>query len=115
MLTYHQNTPYALRHAPETWDHFTKCPLAKDGVHLTTWKPEDTIMQHARGGLATPPANEVHRLMGKPEIKKAVLRGALEIYRVIADNAPDNKATVRHMQLTAIKRADAQPQHYTPL
>ena len=55
--------------------------------------------------------------MRKPEIKEAVLLGAvpLEIYLVLADNAPDTKATVSHMQLTAIKRADAQVQHRTQL
>ena len=51
--------------------------------------------------------------MWKTEIKEAVLRGAvpLELYRVVADHAPEPRATIRHMQLTAIKRADAQPQH----
>ena len=55
--------------------------------------------------------------MRKPEIKGAVLRGAvpLELYRVRADNAPDAKATVSHMQLTAIKQEDAQVQHRTQL
>ena len=32
---------------PETWDHFTQCPLAQDGVHLAIWKLEDTVAQHA--------------------------------------------------------------------
>ena len=98
---------------PETWDHFTKCPLAQSGVHLARWKPEDTIRQHAGWGPATPPASEVRRVMRKPEIKEAVLQGAvtLELYQVLADNAPDTSATVSHMQLTAIKRADAQLQH----
>ena len=51
--------------------------------------------------------------MQQPEIKEAVLRGAvpLQLYRVIADDAPEPKATVRHMQLTAVKRADTQLQH----
>ena len=100
-------------HTPETWGHFTKCPLAQDGVHLATWKPEDMITQHAGWGPATPPANEVRRPMRKPVIKEAVLRGVvpLELYRVLADNASDRRATVSHMQLTAIKRADAQLQH----
>ena len=51
--------------------------------------------------------------MQQPEIKAAVLRGAvpLQLYRVIADHAPEPKATVRHMQLTAVKRADAHLQH----
>ena len=55
--------------------------------------------------------------MQKPEIKEAVLRGAvsLELYGVLADNAPDTKATVSNMQLAAIKRADAQLQHRTQL
>ena len=55
--------------------------------------------------------------MRKPEIKEALLRGAvpLDIYRAFADNAPATKATVSHMQLTAIKRADAQLQHRTQL
>ena len=35
----------------------------------------------------------------------------LQLYRVIADHAPEPRATVRHMQLTALKRADAQLQH----
>ena len=50
--------------------------------------------------------------MRQPAIKKAVLRGAvpLQLYRVIADTASELKATVRHMQLTAVKRADAQLQ-----
>ena len=45
--------------------------------------------------------------------KEVVLRGAvpLQLYRVIADHAPEPKATVRHMQSTAVKRADAQLQH----
>ena len=51
--------------------------------------------------------------MRQPEIKEAVLRGAVpfELYRVIADHAPDSRATIRHMELTAVKRADAQLQH----
>ena len=97
----------------ETSDDFTRCPLAKDAVHLAAWKQKDTITQHAWLGPATPPANEVRRLMRKPEIKEAVLRGAvpLELYRVLADNAPDIRATVSRMQLTAMKGADAQLQH----
>ena len=51
--------------------------------------------------------------MRRPEIKEAVLRGALPLqpYRVVADHAPEPRATIRHMQLTAVKRADAQLQH----
>ena len=51
--------------------------------------------------------------MRQPEIKEAVLRGAvpLQLYRVIADHAPEPRATIRHMQLIAVKRADAQLQH----
>ena len=51
--------------------------------------------------------------MRQPEIKEGVLRGAvpLQLYRVIADYAWEPKATIRHMQLTAVKRADAQLQH----
>ena len=104
-------------HTPGTWDHFTKCPLARDGVHVATWKPGDTITPHAGWGPATSPANKVRRLMQKPEIKEAVLRGAAPLgrYRVLAANANDAKATVSHMQLTAIKPADAQLQHRTQL
>ena len=49
--------------------------------------------------------------------EEAVLRGAvpLEFYGVIAGNAPDIKATVGHMQLTAIKRANTQLQHRVQL
>ena len=98
---------------PETWKHFKQCPLAQGGNHLATWTPEVTIAQHARLGQATPLPNEVRRLMRQPEIKEAVLRGAvpLQLYRVIADHAPETRATVRHMQLTTIKRADTQLQH----
>ena len=98
---------------PETWVHFKQCPFAQGGNHLATWTPEDTIAQHAERGPTAPPTNEVRRLMRQPEIKEAMLRGAvpLQLYRVIADHAPDLKATVRHMQLTAVKRADAQLQH----
>ena len=94
-----------------------KCQLAQDEVHLATWKPEDTIAAHAGCGPATPPAKEVRCLMRKPEIKEAALRGAvpLKIYRVLADNSPDTKATVSHMQRTATKRADIQLQHRTQL
>ena len=48
--------------------------------------------------------------MRQPEIEEAVLRGAvpLKLYRVVADHAPEPRATIRHMQLTAVKRADAQ-------
>ena len=35
----------------------------------------------------------------------------LQPYQVIADNAPDTKATVSHMQRKAIKRADTELQH----
>ena len=51
--------------------------------------------------------------MRQPDIKEAVLRGAvpLQLYRVIADHTPEPRATIRHMQLIAIKRADAQLQH----
>ena len=50
--------------------------------------------------------------MRQPEFKEAVFRGAvlLQLWRVIADHAPEPKATVRHMQLTAVKRAEAQLQ-----
>ena len=51
--------------------------------------------------------------MRQPETKEAVLRGAvpLQLYRVVGDHAPEPRATIRHMQLTAVKRADAQLQH----
>ena len=51
--------------------------------------------------------------MRQPEMKEAVLRGVvpLQPYRVIADHAAEPRATIRHMQLTAVKRADAQLQH----
>ena len=51
--------------------------------------------------------------MRQLEIIEAVIRGAvpLKLYRVVADHAPEPRATIRHMQLTAIKRADAQSQH----
>ena len=51
--------------------------------------------------------------MRQPEIKEAVLRGAVpvQLYRVIADHAREPRATIRHMQLTAVKTADAQLQH----
>ena len=51
--------------------------------------------------------------MRQPEIKEAVLRGAvpLQLYRVVPYHAPEPRATIRHMQLTAVKRADAQLQH----
>ena len=50
--------------------------------------------------------------MRQPEIKEAVLRGAvpLQLYRVVADHAQEPRDTIRHMQLTAIKRVDAQLQ-----
>ena len=55
--------------------------------------------------------------MRKPEIKEGVLRGAVPLgnYRVLTDNAPGKRATVSHMQLTAIKPADAQLRHRTQL
>ena len=97
---------------PETWEHFKRCPLAQGDNHLATWTQENTIAQNAGWGPATPPANEVRRLMRQPEFKEAVLRGVvpLQLYRVVADHAPEPRATIRHMQL-AIKRADAQLQH----
>ena len=51
--------------------------------------------------------------MRQPEIREAVHRGAvpLQLYRVIADHAREPRATIQHMQLTAIKRAAAQLQH----
>ena len=64
---------------PETWGHFKHCPLAQGGNQLATWTPENTIAQHAGWDLATPPANEVRRLMRQPEIKEAVLRGAVPL------------------------------------
>ena len=84
---------------PETWEHFKQCPLAQGGNHLATWTPEDTTAQHAGWGPAMPLANEVRRLMRQPEIKEALLRGAvpIELYRVIADHAPDPRAKMRHM------------------
>ena len=98
---------------PETWENFKRCPLTQGGNHLATWTPEDTRAQHAGSGPATPLANEVRRLMRQPEIKEAVLMGGvpLRLYRVIADHAPEARATIRHMQFTAVKRADAQLQH----
>ena len=52
--------------------------------------------------------------MRQPEIRETVLRGAvpLQLYRVFADLAPEPRATIRHMQLTAIKWGDAQLQHH---
>ena len=52
--------------------------------------------------------------MRKPDIKETVLQGAVpsELYRVLADHAPDKKATVGQMQLKAIKRAVIVP-YYT--
>ena len=35
----------------------------------------------------------------------------LQLYRVIADHAPKPRATICHMQLNAVKRADAHLQH----
>ena len=98
---------------PERWEHFQQCPLAQEGNHLATWTPEDTIAKHAGWGPATPPANEIGRLLRQPEIKEAVLRGAvpLQLYRVIADHTTEPRATIRHMQPTAVKRADAQLQY----
>ena len=98
---------------PEPWEHFKQCPLPQGGNHLATWTAEDTITQHTGWVPATPPANEVWRLMRQPEIREAVLRGAvpLQLYRVIADHTPDPRATIRHMQLTAVKKVDAQLQH----
>ena len=32
---------------PEMWEHFKQCPLAQGGNDLATWKPEDTIAEHA--------------------------------------------------------------------
>ena len=98
---------------PDTWEHFKHCPLAQGENHLATWTPENTIAQHAGWGPATSPASDVRRLMRQPEIKEVVLRGAvpLQLYRVVADHAPEPRATIRHMQLTAIKTEDAQLQH----
>ena len=95
-------------------EHFKQCPLAQRSNHLATWKPEDNIAQHTMCGPTALPANEVLRLMQQPQIKEAVLRGAvpLQLYRFIA---PDPKMTVRHMQLTAVKRADAQVQQHVEL
>ena len=82
--------------------------------HVETW---DKIAQHAGWGLADLPANEVGHLMQKVKIKGAVLPGAvpLELYRVIAGNAPVTEARVSHMQLTAIKRVEAQLQNRVQL
>ena len=98
---------------PETWEHFKRCPSAQGDNHLATWTPDNTIAQHAGWGPATPSANEVRRLIRQPEIKEAVLRGAvpLQLLRVIVDHAREPRATILHMQLTAIKRADTQLQH----
>ena len=52
----------------------TICPVALEGVHLATWRPEGTITQNAGWGPAPPPANEVQRLMQQLKIKEAVLR-----------------------------------------
>ena len=71
------------RHTLETWDHLKQCPLFQDDVHLATLKPEDTIAQHAGWGPATPPANEIRRLM-----RRGGGAEPLEIYPVLADNAP---------------------------
>ena len=98
---------------PETWEHFKHSLLAQGGNHLATRTPEDTIGEHAGRGPTAPPTNEVRRLMRQLDIKEVVVRGAvpLHLYRVIADHAPEPKSTVRHMQLTAVKRADAKLQH----
>ena len=102
---------------PETWEHFKQCPLTQRSNHQATWTPEDTIAQHAGWGPTAPPTNEVRRLMRQPEIKEAVLGRTLplQLYRVIANHAPEPKATVCHMQLTAVKRADAHLPHRVQL
>ena len=99
---------------PETWEHFKHCPLAQGNNNLAMWTPKGTIAQHAGWNPAAPQRNGVRRLMRQPEIKEAVLRGAVppQLYRVIADHAPEPRATIRHMQLAAVKRADAQLQHH---
>ena len=55
--------------------------------------------------------------MRQPGIMEAVLRGAvpLQLYRVIADHAPEPRTTICHMQPIAIKRTDAQLQHRVQL
>ena len=102
---------------PETWEHFKQCPLAQGHNHLVAWKPEDTIARHAGWGPTAPLANEVRPLMRQPEIKEAVLRGAvpLQLCRVITDHAPEPKTTERDMSHTAVRRADAQQQHHIHL
>ena len=77
---------------------------ANGGLPANRYTPQVTQRWTRGSELAS-----VRRLLRK----EAVIRGAvpLEIDRVLADNAPDTKATVSHMQLTAIKRADAQLQH----
>ena len=85
---------------PGTWEHLKQGPLAQRGNQLATWTLEDTIAQHTGWGPTAPPTNEVRCLMWQPEIKEAVLRGAvpLQLYRVIADHAPEPKVTVRHIR-----------------
>ena len=39
----------------------------------------------------------------------------MRLYQVFRDHAPEPNSTASHMQLTAIKRADTQPQHRTQL
>ena len=113
MWTYHPNTSYA--HA--TCTHRRHGASSRENCwHRTvsTWRDGN---QWTRSRNTPDGANEVRRLMQKPEIKEAVLLGAvpLELSRALADNAPHTKATVSHMQLTAIKRVDTQLQHRTKL
>ena len=52
---------------PEAWDHFTRPHAGR----RPPWKVE-TSGTRRPVGLATPPANEIQRLMQKPDIKGAV-------------------------------------------
>ena len=80
----HWHTP-RVRHMPvppattSNMEPFHTMPTEQEDVHLATWKREDTIPQQARWGPATPPADGVRRLMRQPEIKGAVLRGAVPV------------------------------------
>ena len=88
---------------PKTWEQFKQYPLAQAQTQVATWRPQKTIMQQDCWSPQAPCANNVCRLLHKPETREVVLQGAVQrqIYQVLMDHAPEPSATASHLQLTA--------------
>ena len=102
----------------------TQCPRSAHAVRTQCklFALVNTILRDAWGSQE-PMTNKPTHLFQQPAILEAVLGGTLctQLFRILHTQAPNPKATAELLQLTAIRKADAQlrlrlcMQHYTHL